>query len=253
MLKRGSIISVPLAILCLAVSAPSFADGPSRDARFYSGGRWRIENPVWNTWVAFDEDGGYRVFEYVWAPMELDNLYSEFAVSADDPRIIVRTLETGRYEMTVTGLRLAAGFIADRAPDGRRPLTGDYALKSYGQLFSRYVLEGYYDNLDATVDFMPDAGTVFSYEGRRLVSMKGAKARARRAVPSGGAPGDSSASETIFGNVERFEEGWTVDVLASFRDDANGASSLWYYARKELYPQEAFWGWVPADSLELID
>jgi len=62
MLKRGSIISVPLAILCLAVSAPSFADGPSRDARFYSGGRWRIENPVWNTWVAFDEDGGYRTF-----------------------------------------------------------------------------------------------------------------------------------------------------------------------------------------------
>jgi len=190
---------------------------------------------------------------YFWADNEHEEFDDEFAMSADDPRIAVRTLETGRYAVTADGLRLEADVAAGIAPDERRPLTGDYALKSYGQLFSRYVLEGYYDNLDATVDFMPDAGTVFSYEGRRLVSMKGAKARARRAVPSGGAPGDSSASETIFGNVERFEEGWTVDVLASFRDDANGASSLWYYARKELYPQEAFWGWVPADSLELID
>lgn len=244
-----------MAILCLAVAAPAFADGPARDARFYSGGRWRIENPVWNTWVAFDEDGGYRVYEYVWADNEHEEFSREFAMSADDPRISVATLETGRYEVTAKGLRLAADFIADRAPDGRRPLTGDYALQSYGQLFSRYVLEGYYDNLDATVDFMPDAGTVFSYEGRRLASMKGVKARARRRVelfmdPS---PGARTVMETEFGNIVRFEEGWTVDVLASFRDDANAGSALWYYARKELYPQEEFWGWVPADSLELVE
>ncbi len=255
MLKRGSIHSIFSVLLCLSVAAPSFGDSPARDARFYSGGRWRIENPVWNTWVAFDDDGGYRVYEYVWAPVELDNLYSEFAASADDPRITVLTLETGRYEMTATGLRLAAGYIADRAPDGRRPLTGDYALGSHDYLFSRYSLEGYYDNLSASVDFMPDAGTVFSYEGRRLASMKGVKARARRRVelfmdPS---PRARTGMETEFGNIERFEEGWTVDVLASFRDDANAGSALWYYARKELYPQEEFWGWVPADSLELID
>lgn len=253
MTKRVFIMSSLLSLFLFLIAAPSFADGPARDARFYSGGRWRIENPVWNTWVAFDEAGGYRVYEYVWANIELDNLYSEFTMSADDPRIAVRTLETGRYEVTATGLRLAAGFVADRAPDGRRPLTGDYTVETFEYPFARYYLEGNNDSLCASVDFMPDAGTVISHDERRLVSMKGGKARARRAVTLGSGPGESAGDETEFGNVERLEEGWTVDLLASFRLDANAGSATWYYVRKELYPQEEFWGWAPADSLELIE
>lgn len=254
MLKRGLIASSLLAIF-LSFAAYAFADGPSRDAGFYASGRWRIENPVWNTWVTFNEDGGYQVYEYVWANIELDNLYSEFAMSADDPRITVRTLETGRYEVTATGLRLAAGFIAERAPDGRRPLTGDYTLSTLEYSFARYYLDGYHDCLCASVDFMPEAGTVFPYDGRDLRSMKGAKARARRRVELAmdPVPRARTGMETEFGNVERFEEGWTVDVLASFRLDANAGSATWYYVRKELYPQEEFWGWAPADSLELVD
>jgi len=251
--KRCSIVSCLLVILCIFSVATAFAEGPARDARFYTSGRWRIENPVSNTWVVFDGDGGYRVYVYFWADNEHEEFDDEFAMSADDPRIAVRTLETGRYAVTADGLRLEADVAAGIAPDERRPLTGDYALNSYEYLFSRYSLEGYYDNLDASVDFMPEAGAIFSHDGKSLVSMKGAKARARRAVTLGMTPGGSAGSETEFGNVEKFEEGWTVDVLASLRLDANAGSALWYFARRELYPQETFWGWAPADSLELIE
>ena len=257
--KRAAKLLCIRCLLCLLAAVPTMAqeaeDTQTFTERFYAKGLWRVENPVWNTWVNLDIECGYRVYEYAWAEHSGKDPARDYTLEPGDPLITIRVLDEGTYSVVDGGVFLQSKAAANTAPGTRRTFAGYFRLGETGFPLSRYYLESSSDCLYASTSFMPEAGARFKFFDQSVVSMKGAYARARRSIPLGADPGDEPSADeprlTGFDNPNVIEEGWLVEVRASYRGTANDTESLWYYVCKDMYPQESFWGWAPADSLEI--
>lgn len=240
-----------LAIVCL----PALADTPHYTAQFYCSGRWRIENPVWNTWVVFRRDGTYRVFEYVWASSANGRDSGKFVMSLADPLIGEDEREIGRYRVTQNGLQLSS----IRVKQGVRALAGDYEISKLGNRLYPYYLEGKNECLISTYDYAPEAGEDVEYwVDDPVVSMKGTMARVKNTVVLLNEPNEKIGKEfqmehsTEFGNLQEVEQGWILTVQLKSKRKYGKDRDDWYLVSIQMYPQEIFWGWISGKNLELI-
>ena len=153
---------------------PAFGKEPAFDAAFYCQGTWEIENPILHSYVAFNPDGSYRVFQYVWTN-EDEKENTDFVVTIPDPDIEERTLETGEYSVTPNGIALTM-HTSSEEKDGYSHLGGEYRLVKLGNPYWPYYLEGSGAGLCCGLAYLPEAGTEFVDDGEiPKVSMKGTR------------------------------------------------------------------------------